>query len=759
MKRKLPFLNKLNINFNKKGVFRYFLITYIAVFMVPVIISFIMLTGAVDIAKNEAAEKNLIISQQFKYSAEQILIRIENIRARVIKDKELIALNYESQDITTRERYKLTGDIARLNDCILTENDFIESIYLFRNDKGIAMGSNGLFSLERLYHTSFSGSDLPYGKFYDRLNLAESFYIPYRELNVNGIYEDNILCILPIERDIYATDWTHILMTFSKNRFAGKVVASNKNADILILDKENKIIPLYGKCENLKLDYNLFNTGNKDYTDKKEGAIITCLDSELTDWKYIMIEPRSSYLKSVNRLRGYINLGFMISFLLGLIIVFIFSKRNYEKIKKIADLFGKNDLESDELQYINENVLKSIGARDELIRLKEKTDVDLEETKLKELLRGVKYEALSFEEYQKELNGFFNDQKLRVIALCPENINELYFGKVNITPAKKEEEAIFIIKNTAMEKFGGKSVIIDGIIAIAIDSAMNENELYNRIKSLCSFYKKHFNLTVSAGIGSLQEGANSLKKAYDTALFALSYKFLFGKGSVTDVNSIDIKGESYIYSLETEQKLINCVKSGSFDSAKAIIEEIFKTNFIDSSLSVEMAKCLVFNLEGTVLKTIPKNTEGKYDFDTAFISELLAMDTVFEIKDYMLKIFEKICEHNKLLISDNRGIISAKISEFIIESCLDPQLNVSLIAEHFSLSAAYVSKLFKESTGMSILDFIHTQRLKKAKELLKTGKTVSEVAEITGYNNSNAFIRVFKKYEKITPGQFVKMEG
>ena len=40
------------------------------------------------------------------------------------------------------------------------------------------------------------------------------------------------------------------------------------------------------------------------------------------------------------------------------------------------------------------------------------------------------------------------------------------------------------------------------------------------------------------------------------------------------------------------------------------------------------------------------------------------------------------------------------------------------------------------------------------KEMLKEGKTVSQVAEITGYNNSNAFIRVFKKYEKITPGQW-----
>ena len=750
----LPFFKKPDINFNKRGVFRYFLITYIAVFMVPVLISFIMLTGAVDIAKDEAAEKNLIISQQFKYSAEQILIRIENIRSRIIADKELSSLDYISEDISTLQRYKLTGDIKRLNEFILTENDFIESIYLFRADKNIAMGTNGLFSLERLYNSTFSGSDLGFDKLSGRLNLNESFYIPIRELNINGIYEDNILCILPIERDIYQTSWSHILMTLPKNRFAGKIEASNKNADIVILNSENKIIPLFGKCENLSLDYSFFKDGKEVYTDKKEGSVITCLESSLTDWKYIMIEPRASYLKSVNILKLYIFLGFLIAFLLGLFAIYIFSKRNYEKIKGLADLFGKSDNQSDELQYINENILKSISAREELQRLKEKNSSNLSQIELKELLRGVKYEGLNEADYLKKVNKHLKGQSFRVILFKPENIGEIYFGRENISLSEKEEEAFFIIKNTATEKFPFEGVIIDGSVAVIIND--EAEDIYTRVKELCDFYKNQFNLTVSVGTGELKSGAGALKDAYISALEALSYKFLKGKGEITDISTVTFKNEDYSYSVETEQKLINCIKTGSFTDAKGILEEIFKRNFSDSELSVEMAKCLIFNIESTLLKTIPKTQQGEYAFDTAFVSELLTMDTIFEIKEALIKIFERICDYNRLVLSDNAGILSGKISHFIIENCFDPELNVSMISEHFSLSGAYASKLFKESTGMSILDFIHTERLKRAKEMLKDGKTVSQVAEITGYNNSNAFIRVFKKYEKITPGQFGK---
>ena len=77
-----------------------------------------------------------------------------------------------------------------------------------------------------------------------------------------------------------------------------------------------------------------------------------------------------------------------------------------------------------------------------------------------------------------------------------------------------------------------------------------------------------------------------------------------------------------------------------------------------------------------------------------------------------------------------------------------------MVAETFNLSGAYVSKLFKISTGVGLLDYIHQRRICKAKELLKEGMNVAEVAAKVGYNNSNAFIRVFKKYEKITPGQY-----
>jgi len=65
-----------------------------------------------------------------------------------------------------------------------------------------------------------------------------------------------------------------------------------------------------------------------------------------------------------------------------------------------------------------------------------------------------------------------------------------------------------------------------------------------------------------------------------------------------------------------------------------------------------------------------------------------------------------------------------------------------------------VGRTFKKYFGYSLTDYIHRQRLNHCKRLLAENKSVREVAEAVGYLDSKTLIRIFKKYEGITPGQF-----
>ncbi|HHV96122.1 MAG TPA: helix-turn-helix transcriptional regulator, partial [Clostridiaceae bacterium] len=67
----------------------------------------------------------------------------------------------------------------------------------------------------------------------------------------------------------------------------------------------------------------------------------------------------------------------------------------------------------------------------------------------------------------------------------------------------------------------------------------------------------------------------------------------------------------------------------------------------------------------------------------------------------------------------------------------------------------YISKIFKDTMGEGIQDYINKVRLNKAKALLLgENENLECIAKKVGYTNSNGLIRVFKKYEGVTPGQY-----
>ena len=95
-----------------------------------------------------------------------------------------------------------------------------------------------------------------------------------------------------------------------------------------------------------------------------------------------------------------------------------------------------------------------------------------------------------------------------------------------------------------------------------------------------------------------------------------------------------------------------------------------------------------------------------------------------------------------------------KLRDYISEHATDPSITAGSVSETFNLSASYASGMFKKYAGEGILDAIHKERIRQAKVFLKEGLSVQETARKVGYLDARGFIRTFKKYEGITPGQY-----
>jgi len=83
--------------------------------------------------------------------------------------------------------------------------------------------------------------------------------------------------------------------------------------------------------------------------------------------------------------------------------------------------------------------------------------------------------------------------------------------------------------------------------------------------------------------------------------------------------------------------------------------------------------------------------------------------------------------------------------------------NVSLddMSRNMYLSSVYISKVFKEKTGESPINYLINLRLEKAKDLLiSTESPVKAIAQAVGYNDAYYFSKLFKKYYGDSPCKF-----
>lgn len=90
-----------------------------------------------------------------------------------------------------------------------------------------------------------------------------------------------------------------------------------------------------------------------------------------------------------------------------------------------------------------------------------------------------------------------------------------------------------------------------------------------------------------------------------------------------------------------------------------------------------------------------------------------------------------------------------------IKNNLTEKLSLKELSKMACLSPTHFSRTFKLETGLSITEFIQTERLKMAKKLLLTTKlTVREIAFRSGFTDINFFNRIFKRETGHTPGKF-----
>jgi YesN/AraC family two-component response regulator len=256
---------------------------------------------------------------------------------------------------------------------------------------------------------------------------------------------------------------------------------------------------------------------------------------------------------------------------------------------------------------------------------------------------------------------------------------------------------------------------------------------------------------IRIGIGREYEDVLGIAKSYTDAMNALDSSDETADFQIVSADQFSNELKHHSYSFLDENSIINCLKAGDKENLRVKVDEIVKKN-----REKNLPRHLITNLLREMYTTgcrflierglIPQHIDGNETLFQGNDNE--------EEKRNLILFLDKIMEQTSPRNHDTSNEFSSVIIKYIEEN-YHRDLGLEKIAEGMGVSAKYLSRIFKEKTGVNLIGYISWYRISKAKEmLLETDLTINEIVGRVGVYSRTTFIRLFKKYEGTTPNLF-----
>lgn len=476
----------------------------------------------------------------------------------------------------------------------------------------------------------------------------------------------------------------------------------------------------------------------------------------------ISIIDKSVYNADLYKLLEVLFFTLIFCVLAGLLVIFYFSRKNYEPVAQIVHYikgYGEQE-ETDKNEY--HLIMKFLtNNQSELERQRNL----LRNNYVQKILTG----EIAFHQISgpiaESFSLHFSSEHVCIILLSLE-ASEKDTVSSNISITDNAEPLIYFIIENVLKEMLSQSFPdsyfciqhrqIAVIVCIPEEETATEQMLSSIVQDFFDFLLQNYQLDLKAGLSTVLPN-DELSTAYLQADAALEYMKLFGNSRFCQFSDLPKEQEIGAVPLHTNEYIINLVLSG--DQAK--LSEYFSNLRIELDnirlSSADARSCYYFFYQVTSKLRLFCQTHYSFipsslDFieDSFFQSPL--PDVLTKTQEAYQAAAEQLQEKKELLDSSRWG---TDIRRFIQNNYFDMDLNLNTLAEHFKVSPSYLSKKYKEQYQSSVIDYLYEIRIRNSIKLIQdTNMKITEIAQMVGFADSNAFIRIFKKISGTTPGKY-----
>ncbi|MCK9478608.1 MAG: response regulator [Firmicutes bacterium] len=345
------------------------------------------------------------------------------------------------------------------------------------------------------------------------------------------------------------------------------------------------------------------------------------------------------------------------------------------------------------------------------------------------------------------------------------------------------------LDNTNIEGFNGEQD--RPLLKFAIDNILNEIATNMEVGFLLSYDAKHSVLlfdmhasaeyrekaadflddvrqtingqlgaTVSIGVSDLCSSFENLHNAYVEAVEALKYNAYFGNNMVMFFEDIPSKmSKEHFFPITFENDLIANIHACNMANAATALGNLFNymhTLKVPPFTVYSESISILFQLRRCCFEY--RLAEISFFKEKHFSLDYYQGKSPEDIQNWLLNIISLIITAIQNKPTSPTVKMVESIKKFINENYATATRET--IAAKFFVNISYLSQVFKQIEGITLIEFIVRVRIEKAKQLLKSSELmVQDVAQRVGYATSQYFSKVFEKQTGQTPSEYRKGFG
>ena len=749
---------------HKGRLFYTYLLSFLLILMVPVVFSTFVFGRARSILTQEAGRANELLLQQMKSFLDTIMSDVVQLNYIVANHVTLGGMLFETLPVTHDEiyrAYRIASDLYDYDTSSTGSTDlyvYLPKLDMVISPRGYATTANYQMAQRPMLQ---SGYDAWLGSFVD---VTRPRFRPSQSMSLAEEVHDTVAMVTPlpalqrtgsphgwlvihIARDLFQrifadTAWTPDSLQLVFHPEFGVIAASDSAIDRAEIEAVGAQALATGVLGRVTL-------GDATYT-------ASALRSDVVDWYYLSLVPGGLYAQRFAGLYRYTILALIGCVIIAGLLIYWLASVRYRPIQDLIalvkpDANGTLTLQSDEFALISGSVQSTLQEDRRLRREVTRSRPLLLQSYLRRLLRDAVQPAASVAARLRRFGFAFAHE-------------HLYLALVEIDQPASVSRGSLEAFLDGDRQTGGHAVRHGARPGRENRPAVEHRRTESRPGH--GGARGHEGTTGGALWRDFRRGGerSALPVRCRAAArrgprAALAYRLVRGGADPIRFPDVITSGPAYHYPLEDEIRLVNSIKAGNETGAGAILQSIHAANFAEPRLSIEMARCLMFDLISTMIKTIESLHAG--DEDSQFwariepVSRLTACRSLERLQQEMQAILTEVCRHVRARRTSHTDHLRRAIVQYIEQHLYERNLGPYAVADHVRRNSAYIARFFRDQFGIGISGYIKNLRLTEAKRLMATTElTVREIAGRTGFADSNALIRAFKAQEGITPGEY-----